>query len=183
MEVQGEYRDVVRRRGRVVDPGRWRRNRISLDLGPFVASLLKKRFSVPLGIEYIAVGNGGDESAFKSRVASFFQSGNLNLPFVSGTEWAWAKKVTPEQIVYVDASGNKVLDESCTSRLQVETVFERGQPGVDALELREFALLARDPDRGELFLVDYVKHGTITKDQDMELTRTVKLNFPIGEGG
>ncbi len=55
------------------------------------------------------------------------------------------------------------------------------------VEFKEFALLGIDKnsdnqfDTTRLFLVNYVSHGAITKDKDTELSRTIKLMFPMLE--
>jgi hypothetical protein len=57
---------------------------------------------------------------------------------------------------------------------------------VKSFLFEEFALLGIDKESGsfvqeKLFFINYVDHGLITKDENMELTRTIILTFPIGK--
>lgn len=166
----------------------WRSNTIVADYGRFLAALMKKEFPVPVGIEYLAVGSGSqDDSQFKDKVAAFFNWLNEDPartgPMFLGENWVWAKKIGPGDISYLDGLGDTTND--VTNRVELQVKFEQNEPTEKTLSFQEFALLGINKneegifDTGRLFLINYVTHGVITKDKDTELSRAIKLIFPI----
>jgi hypothetical protein len=194
MNIKGMYRDILTRDASVIfDPG-WRSNKIVADYGRFMAALMKKQFPLPVGVEYLAVGSGNEgEDAFKQRVGAYFTRLN-GEPAFSGPlfldetneNWVWAKKIEEADVKYLNELGDISIDV-VTNRLGLDVVFAQNEPSVETLGFREFALLGIHRDDGgvfdvtRMFLINYVSHGTITKDKDTELSRSIKLIFPIDE--
>lgn len=187
MFIKGMYRDVLMKKGAMVKDRGWMSNTIAEDFSNFLAALLKKDFQGPVGIEYLAVGSGSkDETEFKSRVAGFF--GWLNEdptrtgPMLEQNFWVWAKGIRKGNIKYLDDGG--IISETVNDRLEVGIKIAENEPSTETLEFKEFALLGIDKGSDgkfaadRLFLVNYVSHGPITKDKEMELSRTIKLIFP-----
>jgi hypothetical protein len=182
MIIKGEYHDVLCRDGAPVHDSGWRSNTIVQDCGKFLAALMKKEFGETVGVEYMAVGSGSaGPGEFKTKIASFFQSGSLDAPYTApgGTDWVWAKKISVDDIKFLTPGGD--VTTSATNRIKVEVTFLEEEPSRETLVFKEFALLgvnsALASDR--LFLINHVSHGPITKDKSMKLTRTVRLTFPI----
>ena len=84
--------------------------------------------------------------------------------------------------------------DTVTNRLGIEVTFGKNEPSEDTFKFKKFALLGIDKkaddtfdthddifDTDKLFFINYVDHGVITKDKNMELTRSIRLTFPIGE--
>jgi hypothetical protein len=189
MIIKGQYRDVIIRRGKVLQDRGWKSNTIVPDYGRFLAALMKKDFHrPPVGIEYIAVGSGSrDDVEFRDKVTGYFHWLNDDPahigPLTTGNNWVWAKKIEPGEIEYLDDSENMVTD--VTNRIRLEVKFLQNEPNDSTLNFQEFAILGIDKNQegkfvtARMFLVNYVAHGPITKDSSMELSRTIKLEFPI----
>lgn len=188
MNIKGEYRDVIKRNGRVIKDFGWRSNKIVADFGKFLAALMKKDFErkEPVGIEYIAVGSGSaDEEEFKVRIGKFFGDNKIE----NNGYWVWAKSI--DEINYAGLPEG----EEISNAIRIEMDFQENEPEAKTFELREFALVGigkkeDDTDKvildvNRLFLINYVSHGPITKDKDMTLSRTINLTFPINnnQGG
>ncbi len=190
MNIKGQYRDVITKNNEVLKDYGWRYNTIVADYGRFLAALMKKDFLAPVGIEYLAVGSGSlDNEAFRNKMIGYFEWLNENEthtgPLIQDNTWVWAKKIETANIKYLDTAG--IMTGEVTNRLEIEVKIAQNEPTAVTLGFQEFALLGIDRgtngefDTSKLFLVNYVIHGPITKDKDMELSRTIKLIFPISE--
>lgn len=194
MFIQGKFRDVLKRNEEVIEDRGWKSNKIVPDFGNFLAAVMKKEFkkdikdeknvSIGVGIEYIAVGCGSnDPDVFKTRVGEFFKnvkSDEQNKPYRydgNPDNWVWVKRIDNSDIEYVSGESNK---------LQINVTFDNDNPiAAQSLKFEELALLgyhdlgtATDPEK-KLFFINYATHGTITKEKDMVVTRTINLTFPI----
>ncbi len=199
MHIKGEFRDVLKRNGEVIEDRGWKSNTIVPDFGNFLAAVMKKDFkdssdppvSIGIGIEYIAVGCGSnkDSGVFKNRVGDFFKNvkpdkPEWNKPYPDDSNpdhWVWAKKIDGSKIKYVSDDTKTV-----TNMLQIDVMFDNKNPDTTKpLKFEEFALLGfYEPGTAtnsetKMFFVNYATHGVITKEKDMTLTRTIKLTFPI----
>lgn len=189
MKIKGLYKDVIMKNNEVLKDCGWQPNTIAADCGRFLAALMKKEFqSPPVGIEYLAVGSGStDDAHFRDRVAGFFEWLNEDPtrvgPLLEDGWWVWAKKIADKEIKFLDTAG--IMTPEITNRLEVEVKIAENEPSSDTLNFQEFALIGVDKktdgtfDTARLFLVNYVSHGPITKDKEMELSRTIKLIFPM----
>jgi hypothetical protein len=63
------------------------------------------------------------------------------------------------------------IDGDPTSRIQIRATLEAGE----ALPLREFGLIGQIDNQD--YLLNYVTHAVIHKDQLTTLTRTIRLYF------
>ena len=208
MKIKGKYRDILSRNGEVIVDTGWQSNVIVADYGKFLAALMKKDFERQVGIDYMAVGSGSnnDYAVFKDKVNDFFDKDEPNEgksdPLEVGEKgkddyyWVWAKKIEAGDIKYVNDDDEEVVN-GVTNRLRIEVTFgkeekgEEPEPSEKTLEFKEFALLGIDRNTDgtfkknidgtfKMFFINYVDHGSITKDKNMELTRTIILTFPIG---
>jgi len=187
LKIKGEYRDVIYRKGKVIMDNGWKSNTIVGDCGRFLAALMKKDFyGQAIGVEYIAVGTGNGENPedFKDKLSGYFEW--LNHPENTEPEGVWAKKI--EDIKYLDEEDNEVpeTETNITNKLKISVTIGEDEPSEEPFNLKEFALvgICKDPDTSKfdldrMFLINYVEHGVITKDNTMELSRTIKLTFPI----
>jgi hypothetical protein len=193
MNIKGEYRDVLSINGEVIEDTCWKSNDIVEDYGRFLAALMKKDFEQKVGIEYMAVGSGSkDDAEFRDKVKKFFDWRNEGKsgPLEDENYWTWAKEIDVDEIKYLDEAGKEVVDpDKITNKLKIDVKFEEGEPSGDILVFKEFALLGIDKnpddtfDTKKMFFINYVGHERITKDKSMELTRSIKLRFPIEEKG
>jgi hypothetical protein len=192
MIIKGKYRDILIRNGNVLQDRGWQSNTIVPDYGRFLAALMKKDFFASVGLEYLALGSGSqDNEVFRNKMIDYFQSLNEDEPHTGPLEqnddWVWAKGIEATNIKYLDTAGNIPQEKEITNRLEIEVKIAQGEPTDSTLNFQEFALLGIDKDEqgkfdtDRMFLVNYVSHGLITKDKDMELSRTIKLLFPISE--
>ena len=190
--IKGEYRDVIVKKGKLVRDSGWKSNTIVPDYGRFLAALMKKEFNEQsIGIEYLAVGNwgtGNDPAAFRDLLCNYFKWLNAPdhiengkfLPYVETDRWVWAKPV--EDMEYLNEDDVEVLEE-ITNKLKIEVIIKEDEPSQETFDFKEFALLGITKNgtfnTNHLFLINYVCHGQITKDNTMALTRTIRLTFPI----
>ncbi|NIM10479.1 MAG: hypothetical protein GTO45_00675 [Candidatus Aminicenantes bacterium] len=186
MRVRGKYRDVlIKCQEPVLDTG-WKSNTIVQDYGLFLAGLMKKEFNRKIGIEYILVGSGSEEfTAFKQKAVDYFNWLNTGAsgPYVSESYWIWAKPIESDNVKFLDADDLEVTE--VTHRLMIDVTIQEHEPSEDTFDFREFGLLGIDKDElgkfvtDRLYFINYVTHGQITKDSNMELSRCIKLTFPI----
>jgi len=187
LKIKGEYRDVVYRKGKIIKDNGWKSNAIVEDCGRFLAALMKKDFyGQAIGVEYIAVGTGNGENPedFRTKTKGYFEW--LNDPEnTEQPDGVWIKKI--EDIKYLDEEDNEVTDpDITTNKLKISVTIGEDEPPGGTFNLKEFSLvgICKNGDlfvTNRMFLINYVVHGTITKDSTMELSRTVKLTFPIIE--
>jgi hypothetical protein len=186
MKIRGEYRDVLfKRREAILDTG-WKSNTIVQDYGMFLAGLMKKEFNRKIGIEYILAGSGSEEFvSFKQKAADYFAWVNTGAsgPYVSENYWIWAKQITPDNVKFLDADDLEVA--GVTHKLMIDVTVQENEPSEDTFDFREFGLLGIDKDEygafvtDRMYFINYVAHGQITKDSSMELSRCIKITFPI----
>lgn len=188
MKVKGYFSDVLRREGKRIWHSGWRPNTILVDYGRFLAALMKKAFNSVVGIEYIVVGSGSDSHAdFMGKTTAYFDWLNQGHagPYTEGGGWIWAKKITSPDIKFLDTDGLEV--DEVTHLLRIAVTLEEIEPTAATYDFREFGLVGIDLDpeghfdTNRLFFINHVSHGQITKDQRMELSRTIKLTFPSAE--
>ena len=184
VKIIGEYRDILHRGSEVIKDSGWKSNVIVEACGRFLAALMRKDFhEQATGIEYIAVsdGSGGSPVDFRNRLIEYF--GWLNTAGNTGpSNGVWAKKI--EDIKYLDNEDSEVTD--ITNKLKISVTIEENEPSEQTFNLKEFSLVSicKNPvtnqfDTERMFLVNYVDHAKIEKDKTMELTRTIKLTFPV----
>lgn len=189
MIVKGDYRDVLSKKSmNILDSG-WTPNTIVEDCGNLLAAMMKKDLGInPVGIEYIAAGSYGDKDIFMEKVAKMFRTDMDSWPLKENGNWIWAKKIIQDkEITYLDK--NDMETDNITNHIKIEVTFERNEPLDETFDFREFALLSVAEttdkkgnvkfDTGRLFFINYVSHGLITKDESMQLSRTIKLRFPL----
>lgn len=192
MNIKGKYQDILKQNGKVLWDFGWKSNEIVQDYGRFLAALMKRDFDGQVGIEYIAVGNYADLDIFKGKALDFFNwcnqgdSGPLWSTESAGStkKWIWAKKIEPGNMKYLDQDDNEI--DTITDKLKIDITFIRMEPSEETFDFKEFALVGiyKDPDSNlfdttKMFFINYVNHGQIIKDNSMELSRTIKLTFPI----
>lgn len=183
MRIKGEYKDILTRKGAVIENRGWKSNTIVPDYGKFLAALMKRDFATDVGIEYIAVGAGSKTwQTFYDRVIEFF-SGNGSLIKGNGY-WVWAKNIDVVDISYLKENNDITTD--ITNKLQILANFGENMPSnTETLSFEEFALLGRGTKSGgstiEMFFINYVNHDNapISKVPTMTLDRTIRLSFPI----
>lgn len=197
MNIKGRYKDILQQDGSIIyNPG-WKSNKIVSDYGRFLSALMKKEFlnesfEQSIGLEYMAFGSvNNGEDGFKEMLIRYFQqieADNTNTaPLIDNNlnQWIWAKKIdNSSDIAYINSDGEITSDE-ITNQLQIEIKLETSEPSEETLVLNEFSLIAVpnkadgtiDPDN--VFMVNYVNHGDITKVSTMELSRTINLTFPL----
>ena len=198
--MSGKFRDVIRAGNKVIEDSGWRFNSINEDFGKFLAALLKGgKDGITSWEFYIAIGKTSNDNSsertetFRNNIISFF--GEPNKPYVDAKKnWAWAKKITPDMIVYLLPDGTS--SNSITNKLRIVVNFELAEPDSSTWELTEFSLLAKvekpvsstreltefsSSTKVEIgiYLMNYAIHGTITKSNSMNLDRTVVLTFPL----
>ena len=179
LTIKGQFRDILIKKSKVIKDMGWKSNKIVEDYGKFLAALMKKQFSIPVGIEYMAVGSSGENKSyenFKSLVENYFKT-NEPTP-APAQSWILAKKVEKDNIKFLDADNNEI--DEITNKLKIEVTFDENEPAAGTFNFYEFALLGRsNNDTKDLYFINYKKHGQIEKDNTMKLTRTIKLTFPI----
>lgn len=182
MNIKGEYKDVLIRKGMVIEDRGWRSNSITEDYGRFLAALMKKDVS-GIGIEYIAVGSGSESvDSFKTNAELYFQDNDKTVKH--DTYWIWAKEIESKNIIYLEIDDKPAQPGTITNKLQIDITIEKSEPTNETLIFEQFALLGIGKkgnkfDTDKMFLINYVDHEPITKYVSMELERTIKLTFPI----
>ena len=199
MNIKGKYRDVLigsKSHSLLMDPG-WQSNNIVPDYGRFLAALMKKDLPgldyLPMGIDYIAVGNdSSDLESFKSMISDYFNKDkNKDFPAPYRPDpnkdpWVWAKEIQASNINYLDEKGKST--RQITDQLKIDITFAENEPGQGTFIFTRFALLGIQRKMNgknieyntyHMFLINFVHHGEISKDNSMKLNRTIKLTFPL----
>jgi hypothetical protein len=177
MKIKGEYKDILVKNDRIIEERGWKSNTIAEDYGRFLAALMKKEDTIAgTGIEYIAVGGGNASiDEFTNNVKTFFKTNTLTEP-----PWAWTKQIQTGDIIYLDKDGNPAKAKTITNRLQIDVTIKEEEPTEKTFVFEQFALLGINAAKDNMFLINYVDHGPITKDSSMKLERTIRLTFPAG---
>jgi hypothetical protein len=170
--VKGIYRDVLTdSNSRTVWQTPWLGNRIVQGCSRLNAALMKGDEGVR-GILYWAVGSGWRR-----------WDGNLPQPTADATQLTREVMRSPmdaKDIVYLDNDG--IPTETPTNRVEVTAVFQgsdfsENKPGRRVL--REFGLFGgdatNDPNTG--VMIDLVIHPRIDMQDDLTLTRKLRLSF------
>jgi hypothetical protein len=163
--MHGRYRDrLITAQGASSDGG-WRSNLIVDRARSLIAGLM--RGDAASGIQRLLIGRGlADwDTAPEAPVRTAQQLADavpFEVPLDAG------------DIEYVNAAG--VVVPGPTNRLRlVITLGENEPPGEDPYPLREFGLFGEF--EGDLYMINYVRHGVIHKPADATLVRTIQLVF------
>jgi hypothetical protein len=187
--IKGQYRDIIRySTGDVRDSG-WKSNSIQSDCGRFFAALLKKDFSTKIGIEYLVVGGPIDpkkttilypedkvntfSNGFKNRIINYFKD-NIE----DGNYWVYAAKLEENNISYYPPN----TENGNPNKLKISYTFEELSLEGKDYYFKEFSLIGIDilPNGSfkDLYLINYVNHGIITKHKNLSWERSIVLTFP-----
>ncbi len=176
--IRGIYRDILKDPDQkiIYDSG-WASNNIVERCRILLATFMQNNPANPsTGIQYLAVGQG--EESWNDGLPAVDPARNtLVTPFggepVSGANLA---------ITYLDASN--VATGTPTTRLQITATLEAGYPpplsDTEPYPLREFGLfghLGPAAPGGEDYLINYIRHPVIHKDDSTTLIRIVQLFF------
>jgi hypothetical protein len=175
MSIKGIYRDVLRdARGKVTSDTGWKSNLIVLSCRVLLAGLMKsEQTETPLGIQSLKVGRGSPTWDTVSTPAPDDTLTGLvdPSPFTITREGL--------ELIYLDASGQ--LSSKPTSRIEIIAKLGPNQPPPEdpsqpkPYPLREFGLFGKL--NGEDYMIDYIRHHVIEKDNALTLERHVQLIF------
>lgn len=170
LQIKGIYRDeLTDAAGQLIYQSDWKSNTIVESCRIFLAKVMKNGsqvFSGELGIQSLQVGRGNDN----------WDTDGTPLPTETQTQLVDVSpvEITDLSIDYLDKTDQPVNNP--TSRIQIRATLEAGQPpGFTSYPLREFGLVGRFGN--EDYLLNYVTHPVIHKDQLTTLTRTIRLYF------
>jgi hypothetical protein len=172
--IKGIYRDVLLdARGKTISDTGWRSNLIVLSCRVLLAGLMKsEQTETPLGIQSMKVGKGSP-------------AWDVSMP---APDESLTKLVDPQpfpinreelELIYLDSSGQ--LSAKPTSRIEIIAKLGPNQPPPDEKSqskpypLREFGLFGKL--NGEDYMIDYIRHPLIEKDNALTLERHVQLIF------
>lgn len=174
ISIKGIYRDVLLdARGKVVSDTGWRSNLIVLSCRVLLAGLMKgEQTETPLGIQSLKVGRGNPawDTTTPAPDPSLTALVDPN-PFTIPREGL--------ELMYLDTSGQ--LSAKPTSRIEIIAKLGPNQPPPDPAQptkpypLREFGLFGQLT--GEDYMIDYIRHPLIEKDNALTLERHVQLIF------
>lgn len=164
--LRGMYRDILRdARNSVVYDSGWRANTIVDHCRILLAGFMKNESSS--GIQFLAVGQGSEDWDSK-----LLQPDTTTTDLVKRYD-----QPIPVNLVYLDEKEQVV--GTPTQRLQITATLERGCPpplaSSNTYPLREFGLFGRF--KGNDYMINYVRHAVIHKDNQTSLERIIKLYF------
>ncbi len=140
-------------------------NIIVLDASVLIAALIKRHTGYS-GATYWEVGTGlaSWDSAIPEPVVN---DSALQTP-------VFRKAIALEDIVFVNNAGETVIDP--TNRIQITTTFISSEANYS---LREFGIFGGNATStlGSGLMINHKIHGVITKTNEMELTRVLRLTF------
>ena len=175
LSIKGIYRDVMRGpRGAVISDTGWRSNLIVTSCRVLLAGLVKgEQTNTPFGIQSLKVGKGNPTWDTVSTPAPDESLTGLvdRNPYTISREGL--------ELIYLDASGQR--SATPTSRIEIIAKLGPNQPPADEAQptkpypLREFGLFGKLGD-GE-YMIDYIRHPLIEKDNALTLERHVQLIF------
>jgi hypothetical protein len=171
LQIKGIYRDeLTDAAGQLIYQSDWKSNTIVESCRIFLAKVMKnggQAFSGELGIQSLQVGRGNDnwDEPNGTPPPTETQKSLVDLVPV---------EITDLSIGYLNPSDQPVSDP--THRIQIQATLKAGDPpGVTSYPLREFGLVGRFGN--DKYLLNYVTHPVIHKDQLTTLTRTIRLYF------
>lgn len=167
--LKGIYRDRLwDAHKRAISDSDWRPNLIVASCRVLLAAFMKSD-GAPLGIQTLKIGRG--DPAWDA---------NATLPDPSITALVDQSPYTIPRakltLRYLDSSGQ--VSTTPTNRLEVIATLGQNEPpsGSDApYPLREFGLFGQ-MNKGD-YMIDYIRHPLIEKDQVVTLERRIQLFF------
>ncbi len=167
-QLRGIYRDILLGPdNRIIFDTGWRPNAIADSCRILLARLMKGEIGDNAGITYLAVGQGKAEWDTTPPTTTDLQFGDAN-----------PAQIQPLQLGYLQP-GTTLISNDPTRCLQIKALLAHGQPpippGTVAYPLREFGLFGRAG--GQDYMIDYVRHPVIQKEENMTLTRFIQLTF------
>ena len=166
LQIKGIYRDeLTDAGGQLIYQSDWKSNTIVESCRIFLARVMSTGNTNTsfLGIKALEVGRG----------QANWDPDKTPPPTESQTQLVdTAASITVLTINYLDSNEQIVqIDGDPTSRIQIRATLEAGE----ALPLREFGLIGQIDNQD--YLLNYVTHAVIHKDQLTTLTRTIRLYF------
>jgi hypothetical protein len=173
--IKGIYRDCLHdaEGGRLFDSG-WRSNMIVMRCRVLIAGLLKDDANEsPLGIQSLKLGRGN--SAWDA-VPPASADPNTMTQLVDATPYVIPRNALT--LRYLNASNE--ISNTPTNRLEIIATLGPGEPVPgpsvpSPYPLREFGLFGRLNNTD--YMIDYIRHPLIEKDNAVTLERRVQLIF------
>ncbi|MBA2669172.1 MAG: hypothetical protein H0U67_02240 [Gemmatimonadetes bacterium] len=172
LPMRGIFRDVLRDLdGRILYDSGWRSNTIVTRCRILLSAFLANDSAS--GIQYLAVGRGGDAWDGTGAPPSPPES-TTDLVNRSGDDPIARDDL---DIVYLD--GNDEVQAEPSPRLQITATlapgYPRALPGLSTYPLCEFGLFGRLG--GTDYMINSIRHPVIHKDESATLIRVVRLYF------
>lgn len=170
--LKGMYRDVlIGPGGSIVYDSGWLHNTIVEPCHVLLAELLNLRTqpagdeqTEPPGVRFLEVGRGYGRDWKPNEVPAPANAREL-------ADKEQPRSITELYFAYVDANG-MVMSEP-TQWLQVTVMMGPGVPDSAPYPLREFGLFGGVGSKK--YMINYVRHPLIVKEQDMTLQRIIRL--------
>jgi|GEM_PF-751056 len=170
--LHGMYRDILKGKdGKNIYDSGWVSNTIVDRCRILLAGFMRNDQSD--GIQFLAVGQGLKEWDTQQEAPDpqLVKTTDLVTPFVLPIN------VSALKIVYLDSDDAEITEPS--NRIQITATLEPGYPTplapLTTYPLREFGLFGNF--NNENYLINYIRHPVIHKDESANLIRTIKLYF------
>lgn len=171
--IKGIYRDILKGKdGNLIYDSGWVTNTIMDRCRILLSGFMKNDPSY--GIQRLAVGRGlkqwdttGAPSPDPATTTNLVDRFNPPIPYAD------------LNLVYLDEDDTVVVGQRKTDRLQVTATLVPGYPTpvspLTSYPLREFGLFGKFND--EEYMINYIRHPVIHKDESATLIRLIKLYF------
>ena len=181
LPIKGIYRDILTGSdNQVIHDSGWSSNTIVNPCRIMLARFMKEgaqNVTKTEGIYYLVVGQGDESWDCGPEIQLGCDPSDIIDLYQRYDPPIYRDKL---QLFYLDEQGKKLPDNcSPTNRLQIEALLEPGYPAPctpnQTYPLREFGLFGRF--KGDQYMINWIRHPVIHKDQSSTLERIVRLEF------
>lgn len=171
MKVDGIFKDVIRKNGKVVAETEWKHNLVVQSVTKLIAALVGGKMTS--GNLYWAVGSGD---------ASWSADGADVKPTLGETQLTneiGRKKISDESIEFYTADNKPVAEGEISNRLHITAMFNENECNGD---WREFGLFGGDDASVMVntgIMIDKKHHGLISKTEETTVERHLILTFNL----
>lgn len=171
LKVDGQFKDIIKRNGRVVEETPWNHNIVVTSVTTLIAALIAGK--LPTHKLYWAVGSGSEDWDTET-----------DIPAPTPNETSLVneigrKLIEFDSVEFYDAANKPVEDGKMSNRIHITALFGEEECNGD---WREFGIFGGNAtsDLGSGIMIDDKRHKHIAKTTDTVIERHLILTFNLG---